>query len=129
MAPLCNETTERFNIITKFAFATSVGHQPNNPYKQNQDAYIIQPNLLGHLGLHLFGICDGHGLHGHSVSNFIKDNLSSKIMQQTPINLIQSKNISKTEQLYSKVPCILHNSFNQVNNDLRKQKHFDTQLR
>lgn len=38
---LCNETTERFNIITKFAFATSVGHQPNNPYKQNQDAYII----------------------------------------------------------------------------------------
>ena len=68
----------------------------------------------------MFGICDGHGLHGHSVSNFIKDNLSSKIMQQTPINLIQSKNIAKTEQLYSKVPCILHNSFNQVNNDLRK---------
>ena len=30
-------TTERFNCITKFAFATSVGHQPGNPYKQNQD--------------------------------------------------------------------------------------------
>jgi hypothetical protein len=28
-------TNERFNCITKFAFATSVGHQPGNPYKQN----------------------------------------------------------------------------------------------
>lgn len=66
-------TTERFNCITKFAFATSVGHQPGNPNKQNQDSYIIQPNMKGHLGLHLFSVCDGHGLNGHIVSKYIKD--------------------------------------------------------
>ena len=45
--PTVKITKERFNCITKFAFATSVGHQPGNPYKQNQDAYILVPNMLG----------------------------------------------------------------------------------
>lgn len=36
---------EDVNIVTKFAFATRVGYIPNNPYKVNQDAYILSPNL------------------------------------------------------------------------------------
>jgi len=35
------------NVVTKFAFATRVGYIPNNPYKQNQDSFILAPNLLG----------------------------------------------------------------------------------
>ena len=35
------------NIVTKFAFATRMGYIPNNPYKTNQDAFILAPNLLG----------------------------------------------------------------------------------
>ena len=38
---------ERFNAITKFAFATSCGHQPGNPYKVNQDTYTLTPNMCG----------------------------------------------------------------------------------
>lgn len=38
---------ERFNCITKFAYATSVGFQPGNPKKVNQDSYVLQPNMLG----------------------------------------------------------------------------------
>ena len=123
------ETTERFNVITKFAFATSAGQQSHKVYKQNQDAYIIQPNIMGHLGLHLFGICDGHGPHGHAVSNFAKESLSTKIMQQTPSSLIQAKSLAKIEQLHSSLPAILHNSFLQVHKDLSRQEQFDTQFR
>ena len=36
---------EDINILTKFAFATRVGYIPNNPYKVNQDAYILSPNI------------------------------------------------------------------------------------
>lgn len=54
-----------------------MGHNVNNPNKPNQDVYIIEPNIHGHLGLHVFGICDGHGIHGHKISNFIKSNLSN----------------------------------------------------
>lgn len=63
---------ERFNVITKFAFATSCGYQPGNPYKQNQDSYTLCPNLAGHAGFHLFAVCDGHGVNGHKVSADIK---------------------------------------------------------
>ena len=65
-------TCERFNCITKFAYATSVGYNPNNPKKVNQDSYILMPNMMGKLGLHMFGVCDGHGANGHLVSQYIK---------------------------------------------------------
>ena len=71
-------TTERFNCITKFAFATSVGHQPGNPNKPNQDAYVLVPNMLSQLGLHFFSVCDGHGVNGHHVSAYIKEHLPRK---------------------------------------------------
>ena len=69
---------ERFNCITKFAYATSVGHQPGNPNKQNQDAYILVPNMLNQLGLHFFSVCDGHGANGHHVSQYLKEKLPCK---------------------------------------------------
>ena len=49
------------NVVTKFAFATRVGFIPNNPYKTNQDSFILAPNLLNQPALHYFGVCDGHG--------------------------------------------------------------------
>jgi len=64
---------ESKNIVTKFAFATRMGYIPNNPYKQNQDSFILAPNLLGgQPALHYFGVCDGHGQHGKEVSNYVK---------------------------------------------------------
>jgi serine/threonine protein phosphatase PrpC len=63
---------ERFNVITKFAFATSCGHQPGNLYKVNQDTYTLAPNMCGQQGFHLFSVCDGHGVNGHKVSGDIK---------------------------------------------------------
>ncbi len=45
--------------------------------KINQDAIIIE-NKLPH-NIKLFCVCDGHGLNGHNVSNFIKVNLVSII--------------------------------------------------
>lgn len=48
---------------------------PNNPYKMNQDAYIIVPYFGGESYQHLFSVCDGHGQNGHDVSGLIKQRL------------------------------------------------------
>lgn len=66
---------EETNIVTKFAFATRVGHAPNNPYKVNQDSFILAPNILNMQSMHYFGVCDGHGQNGKEVSTFIKQKL------------------------------------------------------
>lgn len=58
--------------MTKFAFATRVGFIPNNPYKVNQDNFLLNPNILKLPACHFFGVCDGHGQNGKEVSGFIK---------------------------------------------------------
>ena len=78
---------EETNIVTKFAFATRVGHYPNNPYKVNQDAFILAPNILNMQSMHYFGVCDGHGQNGKDVSSMIKQKLPSYLEQ----NLYSSK--------------------------------------
>jgi serine/threonine protein phosphatase PrpC len=47
----------------------------NQPKKNNQDAYIIVPNLGGVKGKYIFGVCDGHGVNGHDVSAYVKEML------------------------------------------------------
>ena len=66
---------EDLNIVTKFAFATRVGYIPNNPYKVNQDAYILAPNIMKLPAFHYFGVCDGHGQNGKEVSGYVKQRL------------------------------------------------------
>lgn len=56
-----NLNKDQINIVTKFAFATWVGMIPNNPYKENQDNFILHPNVNQAPALHFFGVCDGHG--------------------------------------------------------------------
>lgn len=66
---------EDVNIVTKFAFATRVGFIPNNPYKENQDNFLLNPNILKRPACHFFGVCDGHGQNGKLVSGYIKKRL------------------------------------------------------
>ncbi len=47
---------EKLNIVTKFAFATRVGHSPTNPHKVNQDSFILAPNILNIQSMHYFGV-------------------------------------------------------------------------
>jgi serine/threonine protein phosphatase PrpC len=103
------------NVVTKFAFATRGGFQPQNPRKVNQDAFLLAPNMLHHNALHLFGICDGHGQYGHLVSAFIKKHLPSQLENQIHPN---SKSI----------PEALISSFLTVNSGICSSKKFDAKL-
>lgn len=46
--------------------------------KINQDTYILIENFMK-LGRYLFGVCDGHGINGHFVSDFVKEILPENI--------------------------------------------------
>ena len=83
---------EQKNVVTKFAFATRVGHMPNNPYKLNQDAFILAPNILNLQSMHYFGVCDGHGVYGKDVSNIIKQQLPAMIEQHLYNSNLNIKN-------------------------------------
>ncbi len=63
------------NVVGTLSYWSRVGMVPNNPYKMNQDAYIIVPYFGGESFQHLFSVCDGHGQNGHDVSGLIKQRL------------------------------------------------------
>jgi hypothetical protein len=69
--------TTLIKIITNFAFKSKAGAMPGNVTKTNQDAYIAIPSMFGCKDKCFFSVCDGHGVNGHFVSGYIKQNLPS----------------------------------------------------
>ena len=48
-------------VVTKYAYYTKVGKSPTNPYKVNQDNFVVQPKLGAVQNQHFFAVADGHG--------------------------------------------------------------------
>lgn len=91
--------------------------------------YLISPNLKGHLGLHIFGVCDGHGFHGHKASEFVVKHFPGIIYKQIPNEMLHQNNITSIENLYSKLPFYLQRSFQEVHSRLIGSQAIETQLR
>lgn len=66
------------NLISKYAFCNRKGLAVDKKDKINQDSYIIIENFMMK-DRYLFGVCDGHGVNGHFVSDFIKEILPENI--------------------------------------------------
>jgi serine/threonine protein phosphatase PrpC len=67
----------------------------------NQDIVFLNPNFLLIKNLYLFGICDGHGVHGHYVSSYIKQILPAYLNYIEIDNYISKKNKSLDSMLSS----------------------------
>ena len=60
----------------KFGVTTVTGMKPGIPDWTNQDNYFVKEeseNLKG--GRHIYAVFDGHGQHGHKVSQFCREQL------------------------------------------------------
>lgn len=53
-----------------------------NRDKQNQDTYICHDCFNNDPEMQLYGVCDGHGQHGHHVSNYVKEWLPKWLVRQ-----------------------------------------------
>jgi hypothetical protein len=53
----------------------SIAGRSDGRAKTNQDAYFIDTEMSETTGMSLFGVFDGHGFHGHRVSNFLVSNI------------------------------------------------------
>ncbi|CAD8058554.1 unnamed protein product [Paramecium sonneborni] len=62
----------------KYVYKTKAGCQTNKQTKTNQDSAIIFPQNIDSQNYGLVGICDGHGVNGHLVSDIIKKRMPSK---------------------------------------------------
>ena len=79
--------SEKEKIITKKVMkinsCTLAGYKSNGMQKLNQDKFFIKKDFLNEKEQFFIGVCDGHGMHGHFISEyiskFIPKNLISNI--------------------------------------------------
>lgn len=67
--------SELANAVTRCGYKTRTGSQMSGPKRNNQDSFMIVPNLSDVNGQYAFGVFDGHGTYGHLVSNLVTERL------------------------------------------------------
>lgn len=66
------DNNKRSNFIQKYACKSKAGMTYDGSTKINQDSYLIKTKIFELENFHVFGVFDGHGVHGHFASNAIK---------------------------------------------------------
>ena len=87
---------------------THVGFDGQEPKENNQDNYFIYKNFADHKDYIYMSVCDGHGIEGHFVSDFIKDVLPyymSENLKNT--NILTEKEL--THQIITEVFILVNN--------------------
>ena len=64
-----------YNIACK----SRAGAMPGKPVKINQDIHLVKQHLMQNPDYAFYAVCDGHGMLGHLVSNYVKKVLPKNI--------------------------------------------------
>ena len=82
--------------IKEFLPYTHVGFDGEEPKENNQDNYFIYKNFAGNKNYIYMSVCDGHGIEGHFVSEFIKEILPYDMSE----NLKMTNILTETEKTH-----------------------------
>ena len=99
------ETLKNENIIVKKIIKdilpyTHVGFDGEEPKENNQDNYFIYKNFMNKKDYIYMSVCDGHGVEGHFVSDFIKETLPYDMSENLKnYNILTDKEKEK-EKIY-----------------------------
>ena len=96
---------------------TRTGFNGSEIKKNNQDIAIIYPNFNKQNGHYFFSVCDGHGLYGHDVSRYIKNNLPSNLESD-----LSEKNLDVFKSDKKLVHQSIQNIFNLTNTNLNQSE-------
>ena len=95
-----------------------------------QDYPIVQLNIANIEGFNLFGVFDGHGQHGHLVSEFCRDYFIKRITYFG--ELCKQNNLMTPESIYEELKrtkfAYIKDTFSNADVEMSKQKNFDCNL-
>ena len=121
------ENPKKGNGFRYFGQLSKAGRNQNGQKKTNQDTPLVHLNIGGIAGFNLFGVLDGHGPHGHFVSQFCRDHFI-KYMTNYAESCIKKK-IKTPEAIYSELKnnkfAYIIDIFNKADDEMSKQKQFD----
>ena len=110
---------------------TKAGKNAEGKTKTDQDTPLISISIGGVIGFNLFGVLDGHGPHGHFVSQFCKDYFIKNMTNLTELLKI-TRGITTAEEIYKELKSngfnYITELYNKVDLELVTQENFDYNL-
>ena len=110
-----------------YGYISKDGKDKNGKHKINQDLPIIILNIGKIKGFNLFGVLDGHGEHGHLVSQFCKGYFTRRMDEFA--YQCKLENINTPEGIYDKLSLtnfqFIIDSFKNADIEMSKQNLFD----
>ena len=85
-----NNPNKSLKKILKIDSCTIPGYSMTGIKQKNLDSFFLQKNFLNKEEHFLIGICDGHGIYGDLISQYISQNLPSFLQNISEENLIQA---------------------------------------
>jgi serine/threonine protein phosphatase PrpC len=116
------------NALINIRGVSIPGKDTQNQIKLNTDSYIIKRDINNIKNFNIFGIFDGHGFYGHTISVYVKENLFRKIVDHPAIQNL--KNLNDIYNQFKKNNFkIIKDIFNEIDYQLLYQKNdFDIKL-
>ena len=105
---MINDKIQINKRVMKINSCTLAGYTSPGLQKINQDNYFIKKDFLNEPELFFIGICDGHGIHGHLISEYVSKNLPDYL------NELSDESIK--------------NAYLTIHNDLQKENKIDSTL-
>ena len=93
---------------------THVGFDGEEPKENNQDNYFVYKNFMNKKNYIYMSVCDGHGVEGHFVSDFIKEILPYDMSENLQAFNILTENELEKEKIYD----IIKQTFIEANEKL-----------
>ena len=94
------EDTKVRKLIKEILPYTHVGFDGEEPKENNQDNYFIYKNFMKKKDYIYMSVCDGHGVEGHFVSDFIKETLPYDMSENLKNMNILTENEKEKNKLY-----------------------------
>ena len=110
-------------FINKVYEISRIGYSGPGVKKYNQDNYFIYENFLNNPDSIYLAVCDGHGINGHDVSKYLRENLPQEVNRAWLKKLDSNNNNSLKQEEYNK---LLENCFLKVNDMVVNNLESDT---
>ena len=110
--------------IKNINFLCKRGYSGPGIKKLNQDNYFIYKNFLENENYIYMGICDGHGIFGQNISDYLVEHLPKKLnktLKENNLYNINTENIYTLSQIFEKV-------FLETNNEMNNDERIDSSL-
>ena len=111
-------------MVSNFAALTKTGLIGSKRKQNNQDNHCEIYNFVDNVNMLFTAVMDGHGLHGHDASSFVKDTLSNNIASKL-VSRIKHAGYPYTEAEKEGLKKGIQQGFLQTNRDMNVNSDFD----